>query len=356
MKTIDPIELEVLRTRLEAVGEQAAAAVEHTAISPTVTEAKDYSVTLLDASGGLVVGTGQVLFHFGAATHAVRSTIERHAGTFAPGDVFLANDPHNGGGLHPQDVMVQRPIFHGDELVAWAVLSAHMMDVGGMVVGSFAPAATECYQEGLRVPPVRLFRAGVEQTDVFAIFRNNIRMSQLVEMDLRGLVAGCHLADERIGAVVAEVGRDRFVESLAAIRDLTEAQVRARIRDIADGVYRTTTWTEFDEELYVIPCALVVHGDTLTFDYTGASPQTSHFFNSKPYIIASELGMMLGARIARDLPFNEGVFACIELICPEGTVVNAQPPAPIAAAHMHISLNAADAGIQVFNYALGGLA
>jgi N-methylhydantoinase B len=348
----DPIELEVLRTRLEAVGEQAAAAVEHTAISPTVTEAKDYSVTLLDASGGLVVGTGQVLFHFHAASHAVRSTIERHGGTLAPGDVFLANDPHNGGGLHPQDVMVQRPIFHAGELVAWAVLSAHMMDVGGMVVGSFAPAATECYQEGLRVPPVRLFRADVEQTDVFDIVRNNIRMAPLVEMDLRGLVAGCYFAEQRIASVVAEVGHDRFVESLAAIRRLTEDQVRARVAALEDGVYRTTTWTEFDDEMFTVPCTLVVDGDSLTFDYTGASPQTSHFFNSKPYIIASELGVMLGARLAGDLPFNEGVFACFELRCPEGTVVNAQPPAPIAAAHMHVSLNAADVAIQAFNLAL----
>jgi len=348
----DPIELEVLRTRLEAVGEQAAAAVEHTAISPTVTEAKDYSVTLLDASGGLVVGTGQVLFHFHAASHAVRATIERHAGTLAPGDVFLANDPHNGGGLHPQDVMVQRPVFHEGELVAWAVLSAHMMDVGGMVVGSFAPAATECYQEGLRVPPVRLFRADVEQTDVFDIFRNNVRMAPLVEMDLRGLVAGCYFADQRIGAVIDDVGRERFVESLAAIRRLTEEQVRARVRALEDGIYRTTTWTEFDDEMFVVPCTLVVAGDTLTFDYTGASPQTSHFFNSKPYIIASELGVMLGARLAGDLPFNEGLFACFDLRCPEGTIVNAQPPAPIAAAHMHVSLNAADVGIQAFNLAL----
>jgi N-methylhydantoinase B len=352
VKVTDPIELEVLRTRLEAVGEQAAAAVEHTAISPTVTEAKDYSVTLLDAAGGLVVGTGQVLFHFHAASHAVRSTIDRHGGTLAPGDVFLANDPHNGGGLHPQDVMVQRPIFHDGELVAWAVLSAHMMDVGGMVVGSFAPAATECYQEGLRVPPVRLFRADVEQTDVFDIVRNNIRMAPLVEMDLRGLVAGCYFAEQRIAAVVAEVGHERFVESLAAIRRLTEEQVRARITALEDGVYRTTTWTEFDDEMFTVPCRLVVDGDTLVFDYTGASPQTSHFFNSKPYIIASELGVMLGARLAGDLPFNEGVFACFELRCPEGTVVNAQPPAPIAAAHMHVSLNAADVAIQAFNLAL----
>jgi N-methylhydantoinase B len=221
-----------------------------------------------------------------------------------------------------------------------------------MVVGSFAPAATECYQEGLRVPPVRLFRADVEQTDVFDIVRNNIRMAPLVEMDLRGLVAGCYFAEQRIAAVVAEVGHDRFVESLAAIRRLTEEQVRARVAALEDGVYRTTTWTEFDDEMFTVPCTLVVDGDSLTFDYTGASPQTSHFFNSKPYIIASELGVMLGARLAGDLPFNEGVFACFELRCPEGTVVNAQPPAPIAAAHMHVSLNAADVAIQAFNLAL----
>ena len=94
MKVIDPIDLEVLRSRLEAIGEQSCSTIEHTAISPTVTESKDYSVTLLDADGGLIVGTGTVLFHYRAASHAVTSTIERHRGTFAPGDVFLANDPH----------------------------------------------------------------------------------------------------------------------------------------------------------------------------------------------------------------------------------------------------------------------
>jgi len=132
MTVIDPIDLEVLRSRLETIGEQAAAAVEHTAISPTVTESKDYSVTLVDASGGLIVGTGMVLFHFGAATHAVRSTLARYGDSIAPGDVFLSNDPHDGGGLHPQDVMVQRPVFVDGQLVAWAGISAHMMDMGGM--------------------------------------------------------------------------------------------------------------------------------------------------------------------------------------------------------------------------------
>jgi N-methylhydantoinase B len=352
MTIVDPIDLEVLRTRLEAIGEQACAAVEHTAISPTVTESKDYSVTLLDADGGLIVGTGTVLFHYKAASHAVTSTLERHRGTFVPGDVFLANDPHNGGGLHPQDVMVQRPIFVDDHMVAWVVISAHLMDMGGMVVGSFAPSATDCYQEGLRIPPVRLFRAGEEVTDVWDLFRNNVRMSALVEMDLRGLVAGCHFASERISGVVRTVGEDAFVESLRAIRDLTEAEMRRRVRAIEDGTYRATSWTEFNEEFFELPCTLTVSGDHLAFDFTGASPQTNHFFNSKPYIVESELAVMLWWRVAVDLPFNEGIFATLSVHCPEGSIVNARPPAPISAAHMHVALNAADVAMQAVTLAL----
>jgi N-methylhydantoinase B len=352
----DPIDLEVIRNRLDAIGEQAALAVEHTAISPTITESKDYSVTIMDPEGGLIVGAGMVLFHFGAASYSVKETIKRFGDTVAPGDVFFVNDPHNGGGLHPQDVMIQRPIFHGDDLVAWVGLSAHMMDMGGMVVGSFAPHATECYQEGLRLPAVRLFRKGEEMTDVWDIIVNNIRMSDIVEMDLRGLVAGCHSAQDQIEAVVESMGRAQFVESLRAIRELTEAEMRRRILAIEDGVYRVTSWTEYGDEFYQIPCTLTVEGDHIILDFEGSSPQTDHYFNSKPYIVAAEFLVMLAHRIARDLPFNEGIFAPVELRCPEGTVVNANPPAPIAAAHMHVGLNAADVAMQAFVLALGASA
>jgi N-methylhydantoinase B len=349
----DPIELEVVRSRLEAIGEQAALAVDHTAISPTITESKDFSVTIMDPEGDLIVGAGMVLFHFGAASYSVKATIAKFGDTVAPGDVFFANDPHNGGGLHPQDVMIQQPIFHDGDLIGWVGLSAHMMDMGGMVVGSFAPQATECYQEGVRCPAVRLFRRGEEMTDVWDILINNIRMSDIVEMDLRGLVAGCHSAQEQVVGLVESIGRERFVESLRAIRELTEAEMRRRILALEDGVYKSTSWTEYGEEFYEIPCALTVEGDHMILDFEGASPQTDHYFNSKPYIIAAEFLVMLAHRIARDLPFNEGIFAPVELRCPEGTVVNANPPAPIAAAHMHVGLNAADVAMQAFNLALG---
>ena len=349
----DPIDLEVVRSRLEAIGEQAALAVDHTAISPTITESKDYSVTIMDPEGDLIVGAGMVLFHFGAASYSVKATIARFGDTVAPGDVFFANDPHHGGGLHPQDVMIQQPIFHEGDLIGWVGLSAHMMDMGGMVVGSFAPQATDCYQEGIRCPAVRLFRKGEEMTDVWDILINNIRMSDIVEMDLRGLVAGCHSAQEQVGALVESIGRERFVESLRAIRELTEAEMRRRILALEDGVYKSTSWTEYGDEFYEIPCTLTVEGDHIILDFEGASAQTDHYFNSKPYIIAAEFLVMLAHRIARDLPFNEGIFAPVELRCPEGTVVNANPPAPIAAAHMHVGLNAADVAMQAFNLALG---
>lgn len=349
----DPITLEVLRSRLESIGEEAGAALERTAISPVVTESKDYSCTLVDGRGRLLVGTGQILFHYGAAAHAVRHTIGRHGASIAPGDVFISNDPHDGGGLHPQDVMVQRPIFHGDEIVAWVVMSAHMMDVGGMVAGSFAPAATECYQEALRLPPTRLFRAGEEVTEIWALLRANIRLPDLVEMDLRSLVAGCHVAHEKVAEAVGELGRDAFVASTGAIRDLTETEMRRRVEALPDGRYSARSWTEWEDDLYTVPCTLTVAGDRLVFDFTGASPQTDHFFNSKPYIIESEMVAQLAALVARDLPFNDGIFAPIELVCPEGTIVSSQPPAPIAAAHMDVALNASEVGLQCVRLAIG---
>jgi len=352
VKTIDPITLEVLRSRLEAIGDEAAAALERTAISPVVTESKDYSCTMLDGQGRLIMGAGQIQFHFGAASNAVRSTMARFPDSIADGDVFISNDPHHGGGLHPQDVMIQRPVFVHGQLIAWVVMSAHMMDVGGMVAGSFAPMATECFQEALRLPPVRLFRQGVEVTEVWDIFRNNVRVAALVEMDMRSLVAGCHVAQNKLMGVVESMGTDVFVDSIQTIRDLSETEMRRRIGLLSDGTYRASSWTEWEDDFFKVPCELTVAGDQLIFDFTGASPQTDHFFNSKPYIIQSEMVAQLAWLMASDLPFDDGIFAPIELRCPEGSIVNSIEPAPIAAGHMDVALNAAEVGVQALRLAI----
>ncbi len=348
----DPIALELLRSQLQAVVEEAAGAIERTAISPVVTESKDYSATLLDPEGNLVAGGGVITYHWVAATRAVRSTLERYGDTIAPGDVFLANDPYDGGGLHPNDVFVQRPVFVDGRLVAWAALSAHLIDMGGMVMGSFAPAATECYQEALRIPPVRILRRGVEVSEVWDIFRTNVRLDVLVEMDLRGLVAGGNVAHDKVVDLVRRRGPAEVAAGMRALQALSERELRRRIGRLADGTYRATGWVEWDEELHVIPCTMTVAGDRLEFDFTGAAPQTPHFFNSKPYIVKSGFMMQAAVLLAPDLPYTEGLLTPITLHCPEGSIVNSVPPAPINAGHIHVAFTATEVMLQCLRLAM----
>ncbi len=349
---VDPIALEVLRSRVEAIAEDAAATIERTGVSPTATETHDLSATLLDAEGKLVVGGGFVSFHWVAATNAVQATLARYGDEIRPGDVFFANDPYSGGGLHPNDVFVERPIFVGDRLVAWVALSAHLADMGGMAVGSFAPGATECYQEAFRSPPVHLFREGVEVTDVWDLLRTNVRAAWIVEMDLRALIAGGHVAQEKVAELAEQMGIDEFEAGIHALQDLSERELRTRIAALPDGLYRSTTWAEWDTELYVIPCAMTIDDDRMIFDFEGAAPQAPHFINSQPYIIKSAMVMLFARVLAADLPYSEGLLAPLEMRCPEGTIVNARPPAAMNAGHMHVGGAAAEVMLQCVRLAL----
>ena len=342
----EPIALEVLRTRLAAIAEEGALTIERTACNPVIAESRDCSCTLLDADAQLLTGGGAVAHHFGVCDHAVQATISLHGASLAAGDVFIANDPHNGGGLHYQDVVVQRPVFVDDTIVGWAVNSGHMMDMGGMAFGSWSPSATECYQEALRLPPVRLFRAGVEQQDVWAIIRNNIRVSHLVEMDIRSLVAGSQVAHDKMSEMARAIGAQRFIKMVNALRARTEQEMRRRIGLLEDGVYGMTTWTEWADELYKVPCQLTIKGDQMHFDFEGAAPQATHFFNSKTHIIRAILVSDVTDVLAHDLPLSAGLFAPITLHCPSGTVVNSLPPAPTASAHFDVALNASMAAQQ----------
>ena len=343
---IDNITLEVLRTRLAAIAEEGALTIERTACNPVIAESRDCSCTLLDVDGRLLMGGGAVAHHFGVCDHAVQSTLAVHGESVAPGDVFIANDPHNGGGLHYQDVVVQRPVFAGRQLIAWAVNSGHMMDMGGMAFGSWAPAATECYQEALRLPPVRLFREGIEQQDVWAIVRNNIRVSSLVEMDIRSLVAGSQVAHDKLLQLAVGMGPEQFLQAVQALQKRTEVEMRRRIALLEDGEYALTTWTEWEDELFKVPCRLTITGDRMHFDFAGAADQCAHFFNSKTHIIRAIVVSDITDVLAHDLPLSAGLFAPISFNCPQGTVVNSLPPAPTASAHFDVALNASMAAQQ----------
>ncbi len=348
----DPILLEVMRSRLQAVVDEGALAIERTAVSPIVAEGKDFSTNILDPAAGVLVGGGKVEFKWAVARNIVLATMSRYGATIAPGDVFAGNDPHCGGGNHPQDIEVCRPVFVDGELVGWIAASAHLIDVGGMLFGSWAPDATECFQEAVRLPPVRLFAGGVEQRDIWDLFLNNVRLPRLVEMDVRGLVAGCHVSAAKLEALVRSMGRDEFVATAAAMCDNTERVLRSRIAALADGHYHVDGWAEWGPEQYLLPCSLTVAGDELRFDFTGAPPQVPHFINSKHYIISGQIVSDVRNLIGQDLPYCDGLFRPIEVICPRGTIVDSTPPAPIASAHLDVAMNCTALATQCIQLAL----
>jgi len=349
---VDPITLEVLRCKLEAVAGDGSRTIIRTAISPLVAEAGDCSCTIYSPDGELVVGGGAVQIHFHVGCNGIKAIRQRHGETLAPGDIFFVNDPYNGGGLHAQDIFIHMPVFDGHQLVAWVGASAHMMDMGGMVPGSFSTAATEAYQEALRLPPVRLSRAGVEQDDVWNILRNNIRMATTIEMDMRSLISGANVTRSEVERIVADYGAGEFSEAISELSRLTEEEVRRRISELEPGTYRATSWAEWSEEIYRIPCELTVEQDRLIFDFSGASPQSTHFFNSKPYVLTSLIGVQLAPYLAKGLPLNEGLFRSFEIRCDPGSVLDAQLPAPIGGPHLGVGQTAMEVALRALNLAI----
>jgi N-methylhydantoinase B len=349
---VDPVTLEVIRNRLQHLTQEMSAAIVKTAVSPVMSEARDFSCVLYDADGHIVATAATVPFHFGVCADAIAVVQSRFGRRIAPGDVFLANDPHDGGGLHLQDVVVMRPVFRGRTRVGWASASGHMVDMGGMVPGSFAPEARECFQEGVRVPPVRILRGGVPVDDVWSLLLNNVRQRDTVEMDLKSLVAGTHVAAEQLLALEREVGAPVLRQAFRAIGRLTAAVVRRRLGELPAGEYTHEGWAEFDAEAFLVRCRLRVGGDALSFDFTGSSPQCPYFFNSKPHIVRSELVVRVHQILAPDVPFTDGLLAAVRVIAPLGSIVNARPPAPVAAAHMHVALLAMELGETCLKKAL----
>ncbi|HVM65942.1 MAG TPA: hydantoinase B/oxoprolinase family protein [Acidimicrobiales bacterium] len=348
----DPILLELMRTRLEATAEEGALAIEQTAVSPIVAEGKDFSTNVFNARGEVLVGGGTIEYKWASAMNVVQTVIAQFGASISDGDVFASNDPHDGGGNHAADIEISRPVFADGELVAWIAASAHLIDVGGMTFGSWSPDATECFQEAVRFPPVRLFAEGTEQRDTWRIILNNVRLPSLVEMDIRGLVAGCHVAASKLSDLIASMGRAAFVETADAMCDNAESVLRSRIERIEPGRYSMDGWVEWGEERYHIPCSLTVAGGGLTFDFTGAPAQVPHFINSKAHIVRGQIVAELRNHLAQDLPFCNGIFRPISIVAEPGTIIDSRVPAPVASAHIDVSFNTSGLAVQCLRMAL----
>jgi N-methylhydantoinase B len=326
--------METIKNRLVAIGREMVATLVRTAGTPIYAEIKDFSCGLFDWKARQVVYSGLAITHNQAIQNLVQTSIQIHGddpGIF-DGDLFMGNDPHLGGGIHAMELGLACPIFLDGEIVAWSGSIAHQLDIGGMTPGGFCMGATDCFQEGLRFPPVKLYRKGELQRDIWNIHRNNVRIPDKISMELKGQIAANNVAKKRVEELVAKFGVEVFREVCDALIQLSARVMEERIRQIPEGIYEHLDIEEITgagDGLFPIFCALKVKDGKLIFDFTqNCPPQMPRPFNTTKVVTKGIVYSHVMPLLAYDIPWNEGCTYPIEILTLPGSVLDAKPPAP----------------------------
>src|SRR6185436_15527898 len=327
--TLDPITFAVIKSALDAIVDEMAYAVIRTARSEIIRDVMDYSAALCDAEGRMVAQAKTIAQHLGAVPDAMQSVRRQFAGDLHPGDVVMMNDPYEGG-MHIPDVFLFMPIFVEGTLEAFAVVIGHQTDMGGRVPGSNASDSTEVYQEGLRIPPVKLYERGVLSRTMQRIIEKNVRVPERVLGDLGAQYAACKVGERELGKLFARYGRQTMHAHVAELLDYAERVTRAEIARWPRGTYRFTDHLDSDglsDDPVPLTVAITVHDDGhLTCDWTGSSPQVRAALNSTLSFTKSCTYLSVRSVLRQDVPNNAGVFRCIDVIAPEGTILNPRLP------------------------------
>lgn len=346
----DPFALELLKNALATLADEMALTVLRTARSFVVKEALDFSTALFLKDGELIAQGTCLPFHLGAMPFAVRSVLGAFAGRIGPGDLFITNDPYDGS-THLPDIVLVKPIHHGGELMGFSVALAHMTDIGGRIPGGNASDSTELYQEGLRIPPSRIWRQGVPDENLFRIIERNVRVPDKVIGDIRSLIAACVAGERGLLALADRHGVAGFERLCAELLDYTERFTRAEIARLPKGTWRFVDHLDGDgidaRPIPFVATVTIGEGD-LTIDFTGTSPQVRGAINCVyPFTLSTALACVRSI-VDLAIPNNAGYFRPIRVIAPEGTIVNPRPPAAVAARGI--------TGIRIADTVFGALA
>jgi len=353
-EAVDPVTLEVLRNACVAVAEEMNATLVRTSYSPNIKDRRDCSCALFDLTDGVAEMISQaenIPVHLGAMPYSVAAAIE----AFPPdelqdGDAVLLNDPFHGG-AHLPDMTLVTPIFVDDELVAVAANRAHHADVGGGQAGSVAADSTEIYQEGLRVPPVKLYDGGDPVADVFDLLLTNVRTPDERRGDFRAQRAANRTAVERVREVTERHGLDTFRAATAEIKAYAERRMRAEIDALPDGTVAFEDYLDDDGQGHTdlrIAVSVTVDGDELVVDFAGTSDQVAGAINAPLAVTASATYYAVRCVTDPDVPPNAGTYRPVEIRAPEGTVVNATPPAAVVGGNLEVSQRVTDALLGAF--------
>ena len=333
-KPRDPIGFELFKNTLLSIADEMALTILRTAYSGVLKDNMDYSTAFCDGSGRTIAQGLTLPAHLSSFPDALAATIARFGDRMQPGDVYCLNDPFEGG-MHIPDVFVLKPIFHEGERLAFAATICHQTDMGGRVAGSNASDSTEIYQEGLRIPPVKMYEAGEPNETLFRLLEKNIRMPARVFGDLRAQLAACHIAETAFLRLVARHGAKQVQAYMDEILDYTERLTRASLSELPDGEWSFEDWIDDDGIDYGKPIRLFVTlrkaGDSLVADWTGTSPQVKGAINNTASFTKAATFTCLKSVLAHDVLCNAGFYRAIDVIAPPGTIANGVLPAASAA-------------------------
>jgi N-methylhydantoinase B len=328
---LDPITLEILTEVLISVVREMRATVFRTARSVAIYEAKDFSCGLFDHTSEVIAQSEDIGAHVVPLPWSVRSAMAEFEGDLAPGDVILLNDPYRGG-THLNDVTLIYPVFEAGRLILFPAVREHWADVGGMVPGSLSGEATSIYQEGVRIPPIKIVERGVLNRAAMALILSNMRVPDEREGDFHAGLAACKTAERRIREAIARYGLEMLLGAIRQNLDRSEARMRERLAHLPDGEYYYEDYLEtFPDgrlEPLLLPLRLTIRGSDLVADFTGASPQVPVPVNSTLAVSAASVFIALKSILDPAAPLNQGSFRPISVIAPEGTIVNVTAPAP----------------------------
>ena len=369
----DPIELEIFKNLFHSIAEEMGASLRRTAFSPNIKERRDYSCAVFDSTGDVIAMGDHMPVHLGSMPMSVRAAMDQFE--LAPGDVAMLNDPFRGG-THLPDITLVAPVYlsgksaHPDFYVA---SRAHHADVGGAYPGSMG-LCREIYQEGFRIPPVKIMRAGKMQEDVLALLLNNVRTPQEREGDLGAQIAACHTGAQRLREICQRYGRERVQKAASELLAYSEKMMLAFLNRVPRGTYQAEDFLDDDgisdkpvkiavTLRFLSPAPSRVSGRAksprrastqpmVTVDFTGSDPQVEGSVNAVAAITGSACFYVFRCLLEEDVPATAGLMRPIKVIAPEGTVVNARPPAAVAGGNVETSQRIVDVLLRALAQAL----
>ncbi len=330
---IEPITFAVIKSALDSIVDEVAYTVLRTARSEIVKDVMDYSAAICDRDGNMIAQAKTIALHLGAVPEAMAVVMEKYRDSLRPGDAVILNDPYRGG-MHLPDIFMFAPVFYRDVLEGFCVVICHHTDVGGRVAGSNASDSTEIFQEGLRLPALKLYEAGSIVHPVAEIIALNVRVPDRVMGDLYAQYAACQVGIRELNKLADKYTAPILRSYYATLLDYAETMTRKEIRTWPSGDFYFEDFIDddgLDPEPIKIAVTLSVHDGSVTIDFTGSSPQVRGAINATKSYTNSCSYLSVRCALKGDVPNNAGVFRCINVVAPAGSVLNPLPPSPVAA-------------------------